>query len=95
MSYLQQQQKVRAENEENERQKIEDELGVHTEETRKASEADPLKFKNEAIRISVPSIAASTFLGEAQQNLMDEERNQNDMDSTIKVKIIINPKPFV
>ena len=42
MSYLQQQKKVQAENEERERQKIEDELDSHDAETRIASEADPL-----------------------------------------------------
>lgn len=86
MSYLQQQQKVQAENEESERQKLEDELELHNEETRKASAADPLKFMNEAITISLPLTATSTFLDEAQQNSTDEERSQNDMDSTITVK---------
>ena len=48
MSYLQQQQKVQAEKEDIERQKVEDELELHNEETRKASEADSLNCMNEA-----------------------------------------------
>lgn len=61
MSYLQQQKKVKAENEERERQKMEDELDSHDGETRKASEADPLLHLHHVQRGQVCIVVFSSF----------------------------------